>query len=144
MGCYQCGAPGGDESKLCAACTQFRMDRRNRINANFKEKTPRQKRAARIGSAFIGLLLIVVGYFMLFSGSGPGLLLSDAQKVYARCVIYSNNGRPILWSTEGMRTSSVCNKARNVCEMDPSSTPCQRMLTYFKPWLTQTIERLAN
>lgn len=164
MGCYQCGSRQGDISRLCPKCNETRLRQRRHGSGSGLNQTFEVPTATILSPLFIlqlvGVLLIGIGgiYFVLFSHHGPGLALSPADKIVAKCRRkmdidtmksemrskakanrMAKNGKVIpkdlekaMVSLWGGLTESMCEAFAHECRQNPTGSACKKSLEFFQ------------
>jgi len=158
--CYQCGSPEGDASRLCPACNAQRMQERQQRT----QGPGSDEQLSAVGPGFdagmgstsyikyglFGLLGLSLLYFLTFASAGPGLLVSNADKVYRDCMQVQQkmfDSRPTKQiDTSGMDEfeaqfaqgmeeamqelaqgfgAGMCELYKKVCEKSPRGRDCR-------------------
>lgn len=167
MGCYQCGSSAGDVSRLCPKCNQERLQLRRAGSSAHRftyQQSERTYSPSIVTPTFIiqiigALVLVAVtGYFLCFSSYGPGIALSPADRVLARCKREMNSSslkEKMLGElkaknlkgikrelTQGMEHvmmgfatgfgAAMCEAMADECRKDPRSRHCKQALKMFK------------
>ncbi len=90
MGCYNCGSEEGSSTRLCPKCV---AERNSAMAAKTAEVASQRKGSTStsklvtivVGTALAAALIICLGFYLLFSDSGPGILLPKYAKVQILC-----------------------------------------------------------
>ena len=140
MGCYQCGSAHGSKTILCPNCQN--QPTLNLLSAEAKRKIPLLDNdkfpPEMLAVAATGLVILLIGYTLLFAKFGPQFGISKANKVFAACQekvanvdnrlmdnLYAN--LPSLEDEFASRKSNeeICLFLRDACSREPYGDVCR-------------------
>ena len=148
-GCYKCGAPEGNSSRLCPECTKERKAQRKEesdagLNAQLSKSLQGNGHPYGNPIMMAGIIAVIVGlsaYYMLFSIYGPGFGMSKADFMYKKCIHKMSRSTPPSSKPSGSETdkalanlggeiantlvSGVCEVLREECNKNATSPACK-------------------
>jgi len=141
MGCYQCGSAHGSATILCPNCESKSSN--NLLEANSSSSTSPMFSKESFGPemfavAATGVVILIIGYCLLFAGFGPQFGISKASKIQTLCIekmatqdnqlmdnLYAN--LPNLETEFSSRKSNdeICSMLRDSCSNEPMGDVCR-------------------
>ena len=132
MSCYKCGAPEGNEARLCPTCNSKRnTDQEANIeliaprfnDVEVASLTPQQKKLALIGSG-----LFIIGVFWLLIPSHKETNVEFAEKIFKSCsLIKSSTVKIASNDLSVMIAATECETIKELCTTQPTHLTCQQI-----------------
>lgn len=136
-GCYRCGSPEGNESRLCPRCTEARIKQRGFSDDRLDPRKSRDRELtiadffeSSFGRALITVFIgMMVAMHYLFSPWGPGLGLSAGEQAYRRCLKRSQKEQGAKFDQHVDYWSTMCAEKRSACDRNPDGAECASVIS---------------